>query len=61
MSDENKTIYRITCYLTKGGRGSDTDKVLWSRDMTEAEYETWISSRRDVAEVGAGGHNGVTR
>jgi hypothetical protein len=38
-------IYRVTVYGTKGGVRRPDDHVIWTRTMTEDEYERWQEER----------------
>jgi hypothetical protein len=38
--------FRVTCLLTKGGR-RETAEVLWTRDMSEGEYDRYLDQQRE--------------
>jgi hypothetical protein len=39
-------IFRVTCFVTNGGRLDKTAKVLWTRDMSEDEYDRYLDHQR---------------
>jgi hypothetical protein len=43
-------MIKVTCLLTKGGRRDGTETVLWTCDMTEAQYDRHLDRELKALE-----------